>query len=159
MAHTAVKNSLEEKTLGMGWYKLNIWFLLFVQMGLDAFSGIEVLHGHEYTIIGSTMQLAHAQHGEWMHGMDYFVGGILLIMAVFSLITRFRLAGMHKDGIECLHILHYIDLGAGFLYHLILSIVLGGFCWSWLAIIEQAATLVMIFINKSYFEKREHLFH
>ncbi len=144
--------------LKMGWFKVQIHIILFIQAALDAFSGIEIIHGHEYTIVGYTMQQAHAQYGEWMHIMDYFVGAVLLCMAVFAIVTRFRLAGFHKDGIECLHILHYIDLGASMVYHLVLSFVLHGFCISPFVACEQIATLVMIIVNRPYFERREHLF-
>ena len=154
-----MKEKTEEKVWGMGWYKFQIWFALFASVILDTYSGIEILTGKVYELGGVTAAAARAAHGGWLGALDIVTGIIVLLMAAFAVVTRHKLAKFEKAGIECIHLLHYIDLAASLIYHIVLSVALGAFCADAGTILEQLATVVMIIVNKPYFEHREHMFH
>ncbi|MBQ6490961.1 MAG: hypothetical protein IJI88_01655, partial [Atopobiaceae bacterium] len=84
--------------------------------------------------------------------------GIVSIALVFAVLyTRMRLAQFASDGPRLYLTLLLVNLGVGFVYSLLSSVIINNL--DYLTLVGSLAMpLAMYVLNRTYFEKRQHLF-
>ena len=138
------------------WYKFLIYFALWASAVLNVFSAFAYFTGSMY---GDAANRVYSYYGG-MKTLDVIMGLILLGLAVFSIYVRFQLAGFKTDAPKKLEYLYIANALVLLLYLLAASSVTGlSFTelasGSWGSL---AGSVAMIFINRTYFSKRETLF-
>lgn len=139
----------------MNWYKFLIYFALFLGAVSNAFTGIRALTGAQY---GDSSSLVYAYFSS-LKTIDIIMGIACLALAVFAIIVRQRLAQMKSDGPKLLLVLYGANVVITVVYILFVMMVVGSQVISLTDILPSIVTsIVMIFINKKYFDNRKHLF-
>lgn len=148
-----------QPALGMGWFKLLIYFGLWAGALLNFGTAISLLTGSVYGE-KEVVELVYAVFPD-LKPVDLIVGISLIALAIWGIITRFRLSGYHKNGLLCLNCTYaagaIINLGYLLAAGSIVSFdVLGDSITS--SITSVVVSIVMIIVNTVYFGKRKHLF-
>ncbi len=143
--------------LEMKWYKFLIYFSLFASAVLNAITGFQLLTGAHY---GGSAEYVYAFF-DGLKGLDILVGLLSLGFAGFAIYTRTRLAGYFQNGPKMLLFTYAAGAAINLIYVIGLNAVLGGIASeidTSSFIINLIVSAVMIFVNKTYFDKRAHLF-
>ncbi len=146
-------------TMPMKWYKWLIYLILFLSALSNAVSAITVFTGSHYGSQENTaMVYAFFKN---LKTIDMLYAIVLIVLAVIAIMTRMKLAGYKADGPKFLLILYAGSLISSVAYLVLVSSVcqlpLEQFIDS-STITSIVTQLAMIFINKTYFDKRSHLF-
>lgn len=146
-------------TMPMKWYKWLIYFLLFVAALSNAGSAISVFSGSHY---GSKQDTAMVYaFFKNLKTIDLLYAIVLVVLAVVAIMARMKLAGYKKDGPKFLLMLYAGALISSVVYLVLVASVcqlpLEQFM-NTSAVTQLIVQLAMIFINKTYFDKRAHLF-
>lgn len=145
---------ISPQPMKMKWFKWLIWFLLWVGAVSNFASAIQFLGGLHY---GEDATLVYAFFPS-LHVLDMVVGVLELLLAAFQVYTRFMLAKFRRIGPTCLLVTYCAATVLSLFYVIAASILLGENCMdssTWAAL---AGNITMIFCNRTYFKKREHLF-
>lgn len=142
----------------MKWFKFLIYFSLFAAAVLNAINGINLLTG---SIYDGYAELVYEVY-DGLQLIDTVVGLLSFALAAFCVYTRYRLAGFYQNGPKTLTYLYIFNIVINLVYLIGLTSIVGS------EILESsdyssfvsgiATSIVYIFINKSYFSKREYLF-
>ena len=134
-AEQAWKEALERTP--MKWYKFLIYFALFASALLNLlYAGVSCAMGVRGTTIGFVLVAVYA------------------FLAVFSIITRFRLAAYKRNAPQMVIWLYLLNLLAG-----ILPLVITGTAIPWTTVIAQViGTSVIVALNGAYFANRKSIF-
>ncbi len=144
----------------MKWHKFLIYFALWLSAVLNIVSAFGYFTGSAYNASGASASRVYSTF-PGLKGVDIFMGICLLAIGVMALVTRFALAGYKQNGPKMLLILYGINLVVPVLYLILASTTTG------LSIAQLTGTstwtslitsLVMIFANKVYYDKRAALF-
>ena len=143
----------------MKWFKFLIYFGLFAGAVMNALSGIGLLTGAAYGEYADAVY----ETFQGLMPLDMLVGVILLALAAFEVVVRFRLAKYCKNGPKLLIILYVVILAVNLVYAVsasaILSTVPGTETLDIASQVSSTCTSVaMIVANTVYFKKRSHLF-
>lgn len=144
----------------MKWFKFLIYFSLFLSALLNLISGIQMLTGAQY---GDEAELVYAFFGS-LKTIDVIMGIVLLAIVAFTIYVRFRLSGFKKDGPKLLTVLYIAVLAWGILYIILVMSQLSdlgvgvGDILTPSVITNMLTSVVMVIVNKIYFDKRKHLF-
>ena len=141
----------------MKWHKFLIYFSLWAGALLSVTNGIQLLTGSHYG--GNADQIYSAFSG--LKAVDTIFGIINIAIAIYMIYVRFQLAGFKQGAPGKLTTLYVIQLVAYIAYslvasgttHISLSELIDSSMLSSLAI-----SVVMIFVNRSYYDKRAHMF-
>ncbi len=150
--------------LPMNWFKALIYAILFISAALNLVNGIRLLTG---TIYGSDGE------SKWIYEnisdlevLDKFIGIACLGAAAFAIYARFQLAAYKRNSPNFITVLYVISMAINLVY--IIGVVaifdgkIGGD-----SIIDDMITqyvtsiivsIAMIVANRTYFQKRAHLF-
>ena len=143
----------------MKWFKFLIWFSLFASAVLNGISGFQLLTGAHYGG-ESEAELVYKVFSD-MKTVDTIAGIALIAAAALALYTRFRLAGFYKNGPAMLMLTYAVNVIIPVVYVLGAKAALGSYGDS-LDLTSNYSSIItsvaMIFINKTYFDKRAHLF-
>lgn len=141
----------------MKWHKFLIYFSLWAGALLSVGNGFQLLTGIYYS--GYADQVYSYYNG--LKAVDTIFGIMNIAIAIYMIYVRFQLAGFKQGAPGKLITLYSIDLVASFAYSLVVSgithISLSQIMDS-SAISGLVTAIVMIFINRSYYGKREHMF-
>lgn len=143
--------------LGMKWYKFLIYFALFAGAVLNAINGIQLISGNAY---GEKSDFYYAFFKGLRVG-DAIIGIICIVLAVFAIYVRFRLAQYRADGPKLI-LLFYAAVTVLNILTLVFALIIipsnyrGDMTSS---IITIVVNIVMFIANKVYFDKRGHLFN
>ena len=143
--------------LEMKWYKFLIYFSLFASAVLNAITGLQMLTGAHY---GGAAEYVYS-YFEGLKGLDILVGLLSIGIAALAVYTRIRLAGYFQNGPKMLLYLYASSAIINLVYIIGLNMVIGEVAEMIDTITFISSTVVsaiMIFVNKSYFDKRAHLF-
>lgn len=144
----------------MKWYKFLIYFSLWAGAVLNIFSAISMLTGSQYGTDGEA-ELVYAMF-EDLKTLDMLCGIFALVLAVFSIYTRFQLAGFKQKAPMFLTILYAGVCVYDLIYIIGCTNALPEYVLSEMDFTSMYSNLVtsavMIFVNMSYFKKRAHLF-
>ncbi|MGN1306156.1 MAG: zinc ribbon domain-containing protein [Faecousia sp.] len=147
----------------MNWYKFLIYFALFASAVVNAINAIRFFTG---LVNGSSAdaQWLYAIFPSWKT-VDIIVGLLLLVLAAFSIFTRFRLSGYYKNGPLCLYLTYGLSALSNIVYLLGVALVISGTGISLTdldivpTVTSIVVSIVMIVINVLYFNKRKQLFN
>ena len=142
----------------MKWFKFLIYFSLFASAFLNGINGFRQLTG---SIYGDEKELIYDAI-EGLQALDMFVGAALIALAALAIFTRFRLAGYHKNGPDLVTLMYASTIIINVIYYIGIAIVLPDDIADAVntssLITGSLTSIAMIFINKTYFEKRASLF-
>ncbi len=149
-----------QPSIPMKWYKFLIYFLLF----FSAFSGVVsavmyftgFLYMDPYTLTNISDLVYYRYPG--LQALDIFMGIYSIAMAVFAIITRFRLSSYRKDAGMYVF---WMYLGGGIvaaLYSIISGLMIDDTTSIASAVISLGIQIAIAFCNKTYFDKRKMLF-
>lgn len=147
----------------MKWHKFTIYFALFVAAISSAVSSISYFNGHIHTAINGSNIIynsaeIYAQH-PMMHTFDILFGVFSVLMAVFYIVTRFKLAGFKKNAPKLLYVALGVSSFISIAYALTSIIVLGFSMTHIITIIASAIIgIIEIAIFAVYYSKRSELF-
>lgn len=144
----------------MKWFKFLIYFALFASAVVNFFSGISFITGTQTSNLagGYGAGFVYAIFGG-LKVLDIIVGILSFGMVALAIYVRFQLAGYKKDGPKMLLGMYAIQLAINLIYYFGLLIILGfdGTILSSL-IGTIIGSVIMIVLNKIYFDKRKDLF-
>ena len=155
----------EKPKIGMLWYELLIYFVLFLSAGLNLFTGLSLFFGWHYGTAKTAIYEAFPDMVIW----DILFGGVACLLAVYVLVVRSALRNKKAIAPGLLYSIYVMSALFEVVYYLIvMSVVnanaetqisystwLTGQASLWTAIIVSSA---MIAINYIYFAKRRELF-
>ena len=150
----------ENKQLGMKWFHFLIYFVLWLNAASMIICSLPYFNGS----IWESPSAMYTQYPT-LQSIDYIYGGALLLFGVFCIITRSRLAKF-KKGAPILVYLFYIfgNLVLNLSYNVLVLLVMnraGDLISMFLdpeLIGSIVGTIVIVALNKVYFDKRAHLF-
>jgi hypothetical protein len=145
----------------MKWYKFLIYFALFFAAFLNVYNGIQILTGSQYTYNGNDQSDLVYSYFSGLKVIDFIYGLLILGLAVFLIITRQKLKNFSKQGPKFIMVLYIANIGFSLFYLFTVTIITDIKLSELLTtrfITSIIVALVMIFVNKSYFDKRVHLF-
>ena len=141
----------------MKWYKFLIYFLLFASAVLNAITGVQMITGSMY---GGSAEMVYV-YFDGLQVLDVVMGLAVFGMVALAIFARFRLAGFYRNG----PMLLVATYGANLVFYLIYMI--GLVCILPTELVGELAptfvgsmvgSIVMVIVNKIYFDKRKHLF-
>ena len=150
-------NTPSPENYKLKWHKFLIYFSLWAGAVMNVYSGIRSISGAQY---GTDSAQVYAYYGGSLKALDTAMGLVLLVLAVYTVYTRFQLAGFKIDAPRKLTVLYTANLVASVLYLLAASAVtklpLSSFMSDMIGTI--IGSIAMIFINQNYYNKRMELF-
>lgn len=153
----------EPKQPSMKWFGFLVIFFLFFNATSCIISGVTTALGLEHE---NAALLYHAVPG--LQIFEILFGLLYVLLGAFGIVTRFRLSGRYRNGPQFLTIF-FIASGAWEVLYLVGDILFAPGIYaisdalSLLSAISGIASslalpLVMLFVNRAYFKKRQHLF-
>lgn len=146
--------------LPMKWHKFLIYFSLWAGAVLNVFTAIGMLTGSLYTVSGADPEMIYSVFNG-LQTVDVLIGLASLALAALLIVTRFSLAGFKANGPKLLLIAYAASTAVELLYPLIAASVTG---LSFTDLMDSSSitslitSVVMIFVNKNYYDKRASLF-
>lgn len=143
----------------MKWFKYLIYFGLFAGALVNLVNGLNMLTGDVY----GEMEYIVYRMFSGLKALDVMVGLLMIALAVFSVVVRFRLAKFHKNAPKLLMAL-YIAAAAVTLVHAVgAQAIVSGFAPKGLLdtsteIGSIIGSIAAVIINGIYFKKRSYLF-
>ena len=146
---------------GMKWFNFIIWIQLFLTALLGLINGIRLISGGVY---GKNASAVYNTFGG-LKVLDVIVGILFLLIAVAAVFVRFQLAGFKMNAPRLYLILLITIVSVTLVYYVIAGIILtkdSRLSFSDIlepsTVVSMATSLVLVFVNMVYFEKRKHLF-
>ena len=151
----------------MKWFKFLIYFALFAAAIIAVYNGVQLLTGSHYgsqdekTLVYSVFEI--------MKTVDLAVGLLYLGSAVYAIVTRFALSGYKSIGPKLLFGQYALNTAINLIYVIAVSSVLNNVSdvinvssytsqLTRQAIGQVILAVVMIIVNKVYFDKRKDMF-
>lgn len=147
----------DQPVLGMKWYKFIIYFQLFASMLMLIRDGFMAATGSHY---GEDMEFVYALWPS-LKTIDILYAVICFLLVIFAFYVRMSLAKYREQGPKLYLILLICNLVFPFLYLTAASLATGISMSELLSadlIGGALASIILIFVNKKYFNKRRHLF-
>ena len=141
----------------MKWHKFLIYFSLWAGALLTISDGCTLLNGLHY---GGNAEQVYRYFSS-LRSVDCTFAVIYFGIAAFMIYTRFQLAGFKQGAPGKLTLLYILQLIITLAYGLIVSNIVGmsfSEAMGETAITSLGSSIAMIFINRSYYGKRDYLF-
>ena len=145
----------------MKWFKFIIYFQLFANCVLNAINAITTFTGSQYQGIADMVY----SYVDGLQAVDTVYGVLLLAVAAFAIVVRFRLAKFCTNGPTLYYILLGAQLAISVIYLIGVSAVVSNsmiadyYQPDYTSVISNVVTTgVMLTCNIIYFKKRMHLF-
>lgn len=141
--------------LPMNWYKFLIYVALFLGAISNAYAGIQLITGGQYQDMASWVYLYYPS----LKMIDVVIGIVSIALAIFAIVVRQKLANFQSDGPKMLLMLYIGSIAMSVIYLILVAGVVGsGIVDASTMIPSLAVSVVMVIVNKMYFDKRQHLF-
>lgn len=140
--------------LEMKWFKFLIYFGLFAGAVLNCLSAILQITGAVYEGAAEVVYIFFPE----LKFFDIFYTILLLALAVLQIFTRFQLSGFKKNGPKLILIVYSAAAVISLLYGIVASVILHEFLFNASMIISIIVPVVMVVLNKIYFDKRKDMF-
>ncbi len=154
----------QQPQLPMKWFKFLIYFLMFANALLFLSQAASFFTGSQYG--DSAASVYHFFSG--LKAVDMVMGVLYLGAAAYSIYTRFMLSGYKRIGPKCMYAYYAVNVGLQVLYTALACIVFAGVNANLATelLTENLPTLLGsvvgcvlgIALNRTYFNKRAHLF-
>lgn len=144
----------------MKWHKFLIYFSLWASAVINLLNAFQYFTGSIYGANGEASMVYSYYDG--IKAVDMLMAVCLIAVAVYSIVTRFALAGYKAKGPKLLFGLYIVNAVVAIAYIFIASSVTG------IAIIDLIdsntissliSSIAMAFINKTYYDKRAAAFN
>lgn len=143
------------QTNSMKWYTFLVYVGLIVGAISYVYTGVQMLTGAHYD--GNAVYVYAAY--PWLKAVDMIIGLGSIAIAVLAIVTRQKLVNYRSDGPKFLIIYYSAAAILAVIYILIISIPGGQIAANIMTMIPSlAVSVLMIYINKSYFDKRKDMF-
>ena len=142
---------------GMKWFKFIIYFQLFANALINLANAVTVLTGAHYQGTADTVYAVFPAQ----HTVDIVYGILCLALAALGIYTRFRLSAFRRNGPGLYLGLIAANILVPVLYMLLSSAVTGIPMASLLdvnGLASLAGNVIMLIVNKIYFDRRKDLF-
>jgi len=151
---TPPKPSIPEPS--MKWHKFLIYFALWASAILNGISAFATALGLHY----GSMEIGSMVYDMFpmMRPADIVYGLLLAFIAVYSIMTRFALAGFKEKGPAMLLRIRIFGVVIGLIYPLLASICTELPFGEMLEAPSLIAGIAMYFFDRSYYGKRRHMF-
>ena len=143
----------------MKWHNFLIYFSLWVSAVMNVRNGFMMFTGAHYGGENEARMVYNFFDG--LKSVDVIMGLLFIGMAVFAIVTRFSLAKFKEKGPKLLLAVYALNAVLSLGYPLLASAVTGMALSELMdssAVGNIVGAVVMIFINKTYYDKRAHLF-
>ena len=141
----------------MKWHKFLIYFSLWVGALVTLSAAGQLFSGSHYNGLADAV---YAMYGSSLKTLDLLMGIASIFLAVWAIYTRFQLARYKSGAPAKLMLLYALSLIVSLLY-MICACSISGISFSVL-LEDNVGTLIgsvlMMFINKVYYDKRSVLF-
>lgn len=145
----------------MKWFKFLIYFLLFASAVLNVISGLGQITGSVYADAaeGITAQMVYDVF-PGLKPIDIFVGIMTIGLGVFAIVVRFFLAKYKKVAPTLLLFLYIASCAINVIYCIAVLLVVPDMFLTAISqmISSTIVSVIMIIVNKVYFDKRKELF-
>ena len=141
----------------MKWHKFLIYFSLWAGAVISLINAATYFLGLHY---GESVQMVYAVY-PGLSILDKLMGIVCLGILVFTVMTRFALAGYQAKGPKMLMVVYALNAVMSIVYVLLASMVSGlplGDLMGSDVIGSLIGSAAMIFINRDYYNKRAALF-
>lgn len=155
-----MKNKNEPHKIGMRWYNFLIYFTLIVGAVINIIYGFSYISGGIYFVESNgdvSAEQVYAYYGAGLQVVDVLYGLYLLAFAVSALVLRQKLVNYTTDAPKFVKIFYSIYAGVPFLYSITYALITEQNI-STNTIILLIVSLIVLFANIRYFNKRAHLF-
>lgn len=142
----------------MKWYNFLIYFSLFFSAVINLGSGIMQITGLNYNISGGDASTVYLYYGAGLKIIDVLFGIFVIVLAVYAVYVRFRLAHFKKNGPMSYYMLLAANAIGSTIYYIVVSFVTGIMMLDSSTITTLISSIVMLALNVVYFNKRIHLF-
>ncbi len=141
----------------MKWHKFLIYFLLWLSGVGNIITGFRSITGSQY---GAQAQRVYS-YFTGLKTIDVIFGLFAICLGIFIIVTRFKLAGFKAAGPKYLTLMYVLGASVSIFY--IIAVIsttsltlsdIGGLQ----IIIQIVMPIIIITINKSYYDKRADLF-
>ena len=140
----------------MKWHKFLIYFLLWFSAIANIVSGFQAISGSQY---GASANRVYSNF-PGLKTIDIIFGLFVLFIAVFTIVTRFKLAGFKADGPKYLILVYIMSAAVSIVYILAViantPLTMGDFGSQLIG--QIIGPVIMVAINRTYYNNRADLF-
>lgn len=156
----SVQPQMQQKPLGMKWFKFLIYFQLFVASLVSLLTGVFLFTGKIYTGASAEEVELLYMYFPNLKIFNLCMGVVYVVLCILYLVTRFMLSGYRKAGPAMLIAMYVGSLLISVLLVLITLQLVDGVVYeiNITTITSVVTSIVMIVCNIIYFKKRKHLF-
>lgn len=149
------------KGFPMGWHKFLCYFALWASALLNVITGISVMSGSQYG--GSYEKELVYRVFSSMKTADTLYGLIILASGILAAVTAFFLLKLKKNGPTLLTVIYVLVAAGSLLYTFMVINALSGTGTDTSeltaqAIMQLVVSVIMIIVNRIYYNKRSSLF-
>lgn len=149
------QNHTTFQTNPMKWYTFLVYVGLIVGAISYVFTGVQMLTGGHYDGNANYVYTVFP----WLKIVDVIVGLGSIAIAILAIVTRQKLVNYRSDGPKFLTIYYSSAAILAVIYIVIISIPGGQIAANIMTMIPSlAVSVLMIYVNKSYFDKRKDMF-
>lgn len=149
----------QQPDMPMKWFKFIIFFQLFASAVVNVINGIMAFTGAQYSVDGENLsELVYAFYPS-LKAVDIIYGLLCLALAGCAIYVRQLLAKYKTDAPKMYLIFLAAQVVVGLVYVILLSVITGESLASVETYTSIITSVVLIIINKIYFDKRAHLFN
>lgn len=141
----------------MGWYKFLIYFALFAGAFFNVCYAVLYMTGSIY----ETEQIDPLTVYSLFPGVkavDIVYGILLLVLAVFMIVTRFQLSELKKNGPKMIVALYGLNIAIAIIYAILISCTTDYMAFDASTVGQCVIPVVMAIVNKVYFDRRKDIF-
>lgn len=90
--------------------------------------------------------------------VDIVYGILLLVLAIFMIVTRFQLSGLKKNGPKMIVALYGLNIAIAIIYAILISCTTDYMAFDASTVSQCVFPIVMAIVNKVYFDRRKDIF-
>lgn len=141
----------------MGWYKFLIYFALFAGAFFNVCYAVLYMTGSIYETEQIDPLTVYSLY-PGVKAVDIVYGILLLILAVFMIVTRFQLSGLKKNGPKMIVALYGLNIAIAIIYAILISCTTDYMAFDASTVGQCVIPVVMAIVNKVYFDRRKDIF-
>lgn len=141
----------------MGWYKFLIYFALFAGAFFNLCYAVLYMTGKIYET-EQVDPLAVYSLYPGVKAVDIVYGILLLVLAVFMIVTRFQLSGLKKNGPKMIVGLYGLNIAIAIIYAVLISCTTNYMAFDTSIVGQCVISIAMAVVNKVYFDRRKDIF-
>ena len=153
-------NSSYQPDLPMRWHGFLIYFSLWAGAVSVVVSAFRLFTGMDYTQGGLSLDYVYGMYPS-LRTISMLFGAIFLALAIFTIYTRFQLAGLKSGAPGKLTVVYILNIVLTLFYAMAVAGALGISLTELLdsSFVGQViGSVVMIIVNGIYYSKRSHMF-